>query len=134
MTQAASVPFLLLLAVAPSLSTVTTIFLVRGALSSIGMPLRNQLTMEFMASRERGTAAGFTHTAFDIGGGIGAGIAGVLIAEGGFAPIFALAALLILGPAYLYLRFFDRMEREAHEVAATPQLRQSSLSSPPWTV
>lgn len=112
-TQAISVPFLLLMALVPSLEVVTTLFLVRGALSGIGAPLRNQLQMEFVSSKERGTTAGFTHMAFDLGGGVGAGMAGIIILDAGFVPVFSVAALLTLVPAYLYYVFFHRMEAEA---------------------
>jgi MFS family permease len=110
-TQALSVPVLLLLAAVPSLTVVTVLFLVRGAMASIGLPLRNQLSMEFIAARERGTTAGFTHTAFDLGGGLGAGMAGAVIGASGFAPAFTLAAVLILAPAMLYYVFFAGLER-----------------------
>lgn len=114
-TQLLSVPALVLMAVAPSLGLVTTLFLVRGALSSVGMPLRNQLQMEFISPKERGTAAGFAHTAFDIGGGLGAGLAGLLVVDGVFAQAFTVAAVLILVPSVLYYVFFDRMERAGKE-------------------
>ncbi len=117
-TQALSIPVLLLLAVVPSLTVVAVLFLVRGAIASIALPLRNQLSMEFVAARERGTTAGFTHTAFDLGGGIGAGIAGTVIEASGFTPAFALAALLILVPAVLYYAFFAGLER--HQRIAIP--------------
>lgn len=109
-TQTLSLPFLILLAMVPSLSLVTTIFLVRGALYSIGQPLRTQLSMEFITSKERGTTAGFVHTAFDLGGGVGAGVAGLLITGGGFLIAFVAAAVIIAVPAFLYYVFFDGME------------------------
>ncbi|MBI2939644.1 MAG: MFS transporter [Chloroflexi bacterium] len=122
-SQGLSVPFLLLMALVPSLSLVTTLFLVRGALYSIGMPLRNQLSMEFITSKERGTAAGFTHTAFDLGGGIGAGIAGVVITSGGFVYTFTVAAVLMLMPAILYYVFFDALEaRNRRHAGGLPSL------------
>jgi predicted MFS family arabinose efflux permease len=73
--------------------------------------------MECVTSRERGTTAGFTHTAFDLGGGLGAGLAGLLISDGGFTLAFGTAAVLIAGPAYLYDAFFHRME----ECQSSPQ-------------
>ncbi|MBI2761999.1 MAG: MFS transporter [Chloroflexi bacterium] len=109
-TQGLSVPLLLLMAMVPSLSVVTFLFLARGAVYSLAMPLREQLTMEFVTARERGTAAGFTHTAFDMGGGGGAILAGLLIVDNGFVPTFTVAAVLILIPAVLYYRFFGPME------------------------
>jgi predicted MFS family arabinose efflux permease len=118
-TQGLSVPLLLLMAVAPSLSLVTFLFLARSALYSLAMPLREQLNMEFVTARERGTAAGFTHMAFDLGGGGGAIVAGLLIVDSGFLPTFTTAAVLILVPAVLYYKFFGPMEtRRGSRVAA----------------
>lgn len=130
-SQASSVPFLLLMAVVPSLSAVTAIFLVRNALASIGQPFRNQLTMEFISARERGTTAGFTHTAFDLGGGVGAGIAGLLIVDNGFGLLFLVAALLTLVPGFLYYWFFDRIEAESRRQTPAPMpARRGVLSTP----
>ncbi|MBI4236261.1 MAG: MFS transporter [Chloroflexi bacterium] len=109
-TQALSVPFLLLMALVPSLSVVTVFFLVRGTFYSMAQPLRNQLGMEMVTGKERGTTAGFTHAAFDLGGGAGAGMAGVLLAGGGFTTAFTAAAALILVPAILYYVFFAGIE------------------------
>lgn len=117
-TQACSTPFLLAMAVAASLPTVTAFFILRAALYGLSMPLRSQLAMDLIDTRERGTAAGFVHTAFDLGGGAGAGIAGYLIATGGFLDAFGAAAVLILVPAGLYYALFHSLEvsqREADE-------------------
>jgi MFS family permease len=119
-TQSLSVPWLLLMAAAPSLSAATVFFLVRGATYSIGQPLRNQLSMEFISARERGTTAGFTHTAFDAGGGVGAGMAGFLISQGGFAPVFVVAAGLILVPAVCYYLFFAALEGRRRATTLVP--------------
>ena len=118
MTQGLSVPFLLLMAVVPSFSTVAMIFLMRSAVYGIAMPLREQLNMEFITARERGTTAGFTHTAFDLGGGLGAGVAALLITNGEFLPAFSAASALIIVPAVLYYRFFSGMEARSRGMAA----------------
>ena len=68
--------------------------------------------MELVTTRERGTTAGFTHTAFDLGGGVGAGMAGLLVVSGGFATAFTTAAALILVPAILYYVFFGHVDSE----------------------
>jgi sugar phosphate permease len=120
LSQAASVPFLLLMAMVPSLSVVTAMFMVRGALYGVAGPLRNQLSMEFVTARERGTTAGFTHTAFDLGGGVGAGIAGLVLADGGFITAFSFASMLIMIPALLYYLFFARMETREPVAAPAP--------------
>ncbi len=128
-TQALSIPFLLLMAVLPSLSAVTALFLVRGALYGISQPLRGQLGMEVVGPRERGTTAGFTHTSFDLGGGVGAGIAGVLISGGGFVLAFAVASVLVLVPAFLYYVFFAHMEARARQPAGLPEAAPTSAGN-----
>jgi predicted MFS family arabinose efflux permease len=119
-SQAASLPFLLLMAAAPSLQFATGFFLLRGTLYSLAQPLRNQLNMEFVGPQERGTTAGFTHTAFDLGGGLGAWIFAAILGDGGFASAFLTAAVLILVPAVLYYKFFDGMERNARAEQLAP--------------
>ncbi|MBI4298520.1 MAG: MFS transporter, partial [Chloroflexi bacterium] len=119
-SQALSVPLLLLMAWVPSLSAVTMFFMLRGAAYGVAQPLRNQLAMDMVTSRERGTTAGFTHTFFDLGGGAGAGVAGMLIASGGFVSAFTAAAALILVPAILYYVFFARVESQILERGRVP--------------
>ncbi|MBI4312739.1 MAG: MFS transporter [Chloroflexi bacterium] len=119
-TQAASVPLLMVMALVPSFSVVTALFLFRGAMYSISQPLRNQLSMELVTSKERGTTAGFSHAAFDLGGSVGAGAAGILIAGGGFATAFTAAAILILVPAALYFTFFEKRESQSRQAAPAP--------------
>ncbi|MBI4340176.1 MAG: MFS transporter [Chloroflexi bacterium] len=117
-TQSLSIPFLMLMALVPSLSAVTVVFLMRGAMYSMAQPLRNQLGMELVTSRERGTTAGFTHAFFDLGGSVGAGMAGILIVGGGFSTAFTAASLLILVPAVLYYVFFREWEGQFREAGA----------------
>lgn len=117
------------MAVLPSLSAVTALFLVRGALYGLSRPLRGQPSMEVVGSRERGTTAGFTHTSFDLGGGVGAGIAGVLIAGGGFVLAFAVAAVLVLVPTFLYYVFFAHMEARARRPAGLPEAAPTSAGN-----
>lgn len=134
LTQSLSVPFLLLLAVVSGLNALAAVFLVRGAFYSIGLPLRNQLTMELVAPEERGTATGFTHTAFDLGGGLGAGMAGLLVTDGNFSAAFVMAAFLIAVPAYLYYAFFGRLEARAQDplrAAAAGNGGRALPASPP---
>ena len=127
-TQALSVPLLMVIALVPSYSIVTSIFLIRGAMYSIAQPLRNQLSMELVTAKERGTTAGFSHAAFDLGGSAGAGVAGVLIVGGGFATAFTAAAVLIFVPAVLYFTFFEKRETEARQSAASAVAASSAAN------
>ncbi|MBI2863386.1 MAG: MFS transporter [Chloroflexi bacterium] len=110
-SQVGSLPFLILMVLLPGLPLAATFFILRGALYGISMPLRHQLSMEFITSRERATTAGITHMVFDLGGAVGAWAAGILIVENNFAPAFLAGALIFLAPAILYYVFFAGMEK-----------------------
>ena len=131
-TQAASVPFLLLMVLVPlaipGLPLVVVFFLLRDAVYSISMPIRNQLSMELTVARERGTTAGMTHMSFDLGGAFGAGLAGALIGVSAgeaslgvpiseFVPAFVVAAVLTLAAALLYYIFFQRWDSPQRRAA-----------------
>ena len=135
-TQIVSVPFLVLMVAAPMVVTglplVVAFFLLRDAFYSLSMPIRNQISMELTVAKERGTTAGMTHMAFDLGGAFGAGIAGVLIgveaakvdigvdvAE--FLPAFVVAAALVVIAAAMYHVFFQGWESRLRRAAATPE-------------
>ncbi len=117
LTQMVSVPFLLLMTLSSNLPLVVFLFVVRGAIYSISMPLRNQLSMAFVVSRERATTAGLTHMAFDLGGAIGAVVVGALIVGGEFLGAFSVAAGLLIVPAVLYYVFFAKMEHAQRALA-----------------
>jgi MFS family permease len=117
LTQIVSIPFLLLMTVFSNLPLVVSLFVVRGAVYTISMPLRNQLSMVFVISRERATTAGMTHMAFDLGGAVGAVVVGVLIVGGEFLGAFSVAAGLLIVPAVLYYVFFAKMEDAQRAVA-----------------
>lgn len=108
--QVLSVPFLLLMVALGPLPLVATVYLVRAVIYAVSMPLRNQFSMELVTSQERATTAGLNHMAFDLGGSAGAGVAGVLLLAGSFAPAFAAAGAVFLVPAALYYVFFARYE------------------------
>jgi MFS family permease len=123
LTQALSVPFLLLIVVLGPLPLVATAYLIRTAIYAVSMPLRSQLSMELVTSRERATTAGLNHMAFDLGGAAGAGAAGALLLGGGFIPAFAVAGIIFLVPAALYHVFFARYELRPAPLAAINMAR-----------
>lgn len=107
----ASVPCLLLMAVVPGLPLVAAFSVLRTASYGISMPLRNQLSMELIESRERATTAGLVHMVFDFGGAFGAIFGGTLMIGGNYLPAFAVAATFFFVPALLYYTFFIRLEQ-----------------------
>ena len=131
--QIASTPFLMLMVLVPlavsGLPLVVVFFFLRDAFYSISMPVRNQLSMELTVARERGTTAGMTHMAFDMGGAFGAGMAGALIGDGAeeairsvpvgdFVPAFVVASVLAVIGAVLYHVFFQAWETRQNRIAA----------------
>lgn len=110
-SQIGSLPFLLLMSMAPGLWFAAAFFIMRGAFYGISMPLRQQLSMDFVTGRERATTAGITHMVFDLGGAAGAVAAGSLIVENNFLPAFLAGGAVFLVPAILYYVFFAKMEK-----------------------
>ena len=117
LSLACSVPFLMLMTAVPGATLVTLFFLIRGSIYGFSLPLGNQISMELVVSKERGTTAGATHAAFDLGGGVGALTAGGIVAASGFAAAFAVASALILVPAMLYYIYFGYLDRQTQPIA-----------------
>lgn len=103
-------PCVLLMALIPSLPFVVLFFLLQRAFWGITMPLRNQLAMELVVTRERGTTNGFIHAVFDILGAPAAALAGLIMAAGNFTLSFSIAAVLIAIPGAMYYYFFAKIE------------------------
>lgn len=118
-SQLLSIPFLLLMAITPTLGMVWAFFVLRGSIYSISMPLRQQLAMEFITSRERGTTNGLVHMVFDLGGGLGALSIGLFVVNANFMPAFTAAAAIFIVPAALYYVFFDTMEERRRVAVPT---------------
>jgi predicted MFS family arabinose efflux permease len=107
----------MLMTAVPGITLVTFFFLIRGSIYGFSLPLGNQISMELVVSKERGTTAGATHAAFDLGGGVGALTAGGMVAASGFAAAFAVASALFLVPALLYYTYFGYLDRGTVTVA-----------------
>ncbi|MBI2328671.1 MAG: MFS transporter [Chloroflexi bacterium] len=109
-------PSVALMAYMPALPLVVVFFLVSRAFFSISMPLRNQLAMELVVTRERGTTNGLIHGAMDIVGSPAAALAGVILASGNFTLTFSMAAVLVAIPGVLYYYFFHKLEERQLQV------------------
>lgn len=107
-----SIPFLLLMVFIPTLSLVAIFYIARGGIYSVSMPLRQQLAMELVVTRERGTANGLIHACFDIPIAPVAVLAGIFLAAGNYVAAFSLASALFAVPAFLYYIFFIRLEQD----------------------
>ncbi|MBM2832076.1 MAG: putative permease (major facilitator superfamily) [Dehalococcoidia bacterium] len=117
-----AVPCVLLMAFIPSLPLVVLFFLLQRAFWGISMPLRNQLAMELVVTRERGTTNGLIHAAFDILGSPAAALAGLIMATGNFALAFSIAAVFMAVPGLMYYYFFAKIEDQQR---LRPQVRRA---------
>lgn len=109
-SQLISVPFVMFMVLSGNLYLVGFFYLMRGAFYSISMPIRNQVAMELVTTKERATTNGFTHMWFDLGGTFPAVIAGVLMAAGNFVAPFSMAAGSSALGAILFFIFFIKKE------------------------
>ncbi len=116
-TQLISVPFIIFMVLSANLYLVAAFYLMRGGFYSISMPIRNQVAMELVTSKERATTAGFQHMWFDLAGSFSAIIAGALMAAGNFIAPFSIAAGASVAGAVLFYIFFFRTEER---LAAVP--------------
>lgn len=105
-----AVPFVLLMAFTSSLPLVVLFFLLQRAFWGISMPLRNQLAMELVVTKERATTNGLIHAMFDILGSPAAALAGLIMATGNFALSFSIAAVFMAVPGLMYYYFFAKIE------------------------
>lgn len=114
-------PAIALMAFMPALPLVVLFFLINRSFFNISMPMRNQLAMELVVTRERGTANGLIHSVFDLVGSPAALLAGAILATGNFTLTFSMAAVLMTIPGVMYYYFFHKLE---------DQQRLSSPNSP----
>jgi len=108
LVQGASLPFLLMIGFAPSLSWAVVAFWMRGALMNMGGPLYNAFTMERVAESERATVNAFSGVTWNVGWAVCPYLSGVIQERWGFGPLFvATAALYGVGSVLTYW-FFGR--------------------------
>lgn len=107
-TRLLAAPFLVGLALAPSLFLAVLFFLLRGALASMAFPVVGAFSMEVVEEHERATTAGFTHASFDILLGGGVFLAGFLLATGTFWLGILAGAGLYVVHALLWHAWFRR--------------------------
>ncbi|MBI4297509.1 MAG: MFS transporter [Chloroflexi bacterium] len=107
-----SIPFLMLIVLIPALAPVAIFYIARMGIYSVSMPLRQQLAMELVVTRERGTANGLVHMAFDVPVAPAAFLAGVIMATGNYLTAFSLAGAILVIPAFLYYSFFAKLEQK----------------------
>jgi MFS family permease len=105
-TQALSIPFLILMGFSPWFGLSAFSHYVRLALMNMGGPIYNTFVMEHVEAKARALVASLTSMAFNFGWAFSPTISGWLQVHYGFAPVYALVVVIYSFTVYLYWRFF----------------------------
>lgn len=112
LTEALSVPFLLMISWAPVLYLAVIAYVARTALMNMGGPVSNALFMECLSKDERATATGIVRTGDSFVRGIAANIGGMLLAAGLYRLPYLLVSGLYMLAVVLFYYFFKSKEAE----------------------
>lgn len=110
LTQLASVPFMLLLALSGSLPIVLGAFFLRGALMNMNQPLTSHFAMEVVPRRAHAITNSLLSLAWFLSWSVSADIGGAMIGRRGYTEPLLLAAGLYVAASILYYAFFRRVE------------------------
>lgn len=105
-TQALSIPFLLLLGFSPWFWLSATAYLVRLALMNMSNPVYQAFVMETVGQEARATVASLVSMSWNFGWAFSPTISGWLQVEYGFDPIYLATIGTYIIAIYLYWRFF----------------------------
>ncbi|MHA1907031.1 MAG: MFS transporter [Candidatus Thorarchaeota archaeon] len=105
-TEALSVPFLLMISWAPVLWLAVVAYVSRTVLMNMGGPVSNAFFMECLEKEERATAVGVVRTGDSFVRGVAANIGGILLAAGLYRLPYILVSGLYILSVILFYGFF----------------------------
>lgn len=105
-TQALSIPFLLMLGFSPLFSLSAVAYYIRLALMNMSGPVYQTFVMEHVEDGARATVASLANMASNFGWAFSPGISGWIQVNYGFQPAFALTIVLYSLSIFFYWRFF----------------------------
>ncbi len=108
-TQLASVPFMVVLALSHSFPVVVVSFLLRGGLMNMNQPLTTHFAMEVVPEREHAITNSILSLSWFLAWSVSADIGGALIGRRGYTEPLLLAAALYVAASVLYGAFFHRV-------------------------
>lgn len=111
LTQAVSIPFLLLIMVSSRLFTAFIGFFMRMTLMNMSHPAQQNFYMGKIPEHERGKANSISHFGSTIFRAAGSDIGGYLIATGTFSHAFQMTAVLYVIGTVLFYTFFRKEEK-----------------------
>jgi predicted MFS family arabinose efflux permease len=109
LTQLASVPFMVALALSTSFPVVVASFFLRGGLMNMNQPLTTHFAMEVVPEREHAITNSLLSLSWFVAWSLSADIGGSLIERRGYTEPLLLAALLYAFASVLYWLFFHRV-------------------------
>jgi predicted MFS family arabinose efflux permease len=110
LTQLASVPFMVLLALSASFPVVLFAFFLRGGLMNMNQPLASHFAMEVVPKKAHAITNSLLALAWFLSWSVSADIGGALIERKGYTEPLLLAAGFYVLASVLYLVFFNRVE------------------------
>jgi MFS family permease len=108
-----SIPFIMLITVAPNLALAATAYVIRGALMNMAGPITTTLQMELVSETERATTSGFMVMADNIPRAITASIAGGMMTESDFFTPFLGTTITYVVASTLFYLFFRKAEKSS---------------------
>lgn len=110
LTQAISIPFLMMLGFAPWFMMSAAAYFVRVALMNMSGPIYQTYVMEAVEPDARATVASLVSMANNFGWALSPVLSGWLQVRYGFGPPFAITLVLYILSTYLYWRYFWRKQ------------------------
>ena len=117
LTQAFSIPFLIMMGFAPWFSISALAYYVRLTLMNMSLPIYQTFVMERVDPSSRATVASLASMAGNVGWAFSPQISGWIQVHYGFSPAFGATLILYVISIYLYWRFFWFRERPKKKVA-----------------
>jgi MFS family permease len=112
-TEAASLPFMVVLAFSHNLHLAVGAFIMRGALMNMGVPIANNYLMERVGESDRAVANGLAMLAWTSSWALATWVGGALIEHIGYTEPLLVAGGLYLLAAILYFWFFRNEDLRA---------------------
>ncbi len=120
-TEALSIPFLLMISWAPVLYLAVIAYVARTVLMNMAGPVAQALFMECLTKEERATATGIVRTGGSFVRGVAANIGGALLAAGLYRLPYILVSGLYVLSIILFYVFFKSKEAEIESIRAATE-------------
>jgi MFS family permease len=112
LTEALSIPFLLMISWAPVLYFAVIAYVMRAVLMNMAGPISSAFFMEGLRKEERATATGVVRTGDSLARGVAANIGGWMLAAGLYREPYLLVSGLYVVGIFMFYYFFRGKEEE----------------------